>query len=1062
MPLPNLGPPTPAKVCRPRGGRPILRPRLFERIDGLRDARVIWVAGPPGSGKTTLAASYLAERGVGGLWLQLDEDDADPANFFHYLGLALAHAIGANGARLPAWQPQFMATRLRYTCRCADLLAASTAAHSVIVFDDCERLAADAPAHEIMAELAAALPAGLSLMVLSRSDPPAAFARLRLHEELAVIGGTELNLTPTEGAALVASRSADQTLAIGPEHVGRLLVETEGWFAGFTLLLAENNAPDVPAARDKSRRLLFDYFATELIDRLDAPMQEALTRTALLPRMTAADAEKASGHPTVGRLLAYLHRTNCFVTQRGEATALGAVYEYHALFRAFLLSRSAAFMTDTGWRAQQALSANILSQSGQTDAAAALYREAGEWSALMALALREAPALIAAGRHRHLEDWLAAVPEQLLRASAWLSHWRGVARLPFDAIAARGLFEQAYACFEREQDAVGLYLTWAGAMESFFYEWRDFRLADPWIEEFERLRARHPVFPSRAVELRTYWAMGTLLHRQPQHPLLPDWARRAQLLLDPGDSDLSVLIGGYLIIWFLWRGETTSARSVVERITPWIKPELPAMVRILWCCAIGFFHSVRGETDACGAAIQAGLELARQSDLHGFDFLLAAQMARCSLVAGDPDGADTWMASMAGTMRSHSHLDGAFYQYLRCSAAVQRGHWQLAIDHGRRALALAVESGVPILIATSHIALARSLRGHDGTAEWAEHVQAAREVGQTMQCRVPEYLCLEVEASVALACGGGVQADALLQRAMALSHTMDGATWSVASLQANAPLYDQALAAGIETGHVQHLIRRHRLVPPEPATAAESWPWPIRLYTLGRFEILCDEQPLQWTGKAQRKPLELLKCLCAFGGQTVNQDRITDALWPAAEGDAADQALRTTLHRLRKLLRHEQAVRLEGRHLHLDPQWLWADCLVFDRAAHHPRLTDEACLRAALSRYRGPFLDGESASWALGFRGRLHAHFLRMAERLGTLLEERGDWRAALQCYAGAIEIEPLAEGLHRRLMTAHARLGQGAEALAAYERCRQLLLMLQGVRPAPETEALFQQLMLR
>ena len=436
-------------------------------------------------------------------------------------------------------------------------------------------------------------------------------------------------------------------------------------------------------------------------------------------------------------------------------------------------------------------------------------------------------------------------------------------------------------------------------------------------------------------------------------------------------------------------------------------------------------------------------------------------MARCLLVAGDLEGADAWLASMAGTMRSHNHLDGAFYRFLRCSAAAQRGDWQLAVDHGRAAVAMAEDSGVPILVATSQIALARALRGHGQGEEWAVHVQAAREVGRTMQCRLPEYLCLELEADVALERANVDDHDAL-RRALALSHTMDGATWSVAGLRANAPLYNRALVAGIEVGHVKRLIRHHRLVPMETSTASDAWPWPIRVYTLGRFEIVCDDQPLQWAGRAQRKPLDLLKILCAFGAHAVNQDRVTDALWPVAEGDAADQALRTTLHRLRKLLKHEEAVRLEDRHLSLDPRWLWADCLAFDRAAHHPQLTGEATLRAALNRYRGPFLDGESAPWALGFRGRLHAQFMRMAERLGTLLEERDDWRAALQCYVGAVEVEPLAEGLHRRLMAAHARLGQGAEALAAYERCRQLLLMLQGARPAPETDALFRQLMSR
>ena len=80
--------PTLAKLSRPRLFDALPRQRLFDRLDDARRHPVVWVVAPPGAGKTTLVASWLEQRRLPGLWYQVDPGDADPATFFHYLGLA--------------------------------------------------------------------------------------------------------------------------------------------------------------------------------------------------------------------------------------------------------------------------------------------------------------------------------------------------------------------------------------------------------------------------------------------------------------------------------------------------------------------------------------------------------------------------------------------------------------------------------------------------------------------------------------------------------------------------------------------------------------------------------------------------------------------------------------------------------------------------------------------------------------------------------------------------------------------------------------------------------------
>lgn len=1052
-----------AKVTRPEPAQVLMRTRLFERLDAEWEQPVIWVGAPAGAGKTLLVSSYLEARKLHGLWYQVDEGDADLATFFHYLGLAAREAAPRYRTPLPALTPEYLPGLKTFTRRYFERLYQRLKPPAVWVLDNYQEVPLRTPLHEVVRDGATLLPRGVRLIVISRAEPPPAFARLRTHAELTFLGWEALRLTLEEAQGIAALRQEDAHRC-SSAGIEQLHAQTQGWAAGLVLLLDQARLDDVTIAPvdETSQQVLFDYFAGELFERAAASTQAILLKTALLPKMTARMAEELTGDPETGRVLEELHRNNFFILRRAQTEA---VYEYHPLFRDFLRARARDTFAPERLSALRRQAAGILAGAGQTEEAVVLYQAAGDWASLIPLLLSEAPQLLVQGRHQMLAQWLTALPPETSEQHAWLRYWWGMARLPFDPPEAREHFERAYALFEGVDDPAGLYLSLAGVVDSYTLVWHDFTPLDHWIAVLERLCARHPEPPSQAIEVRLCSIMTALLFRQPQNPGLALLVERARTLMPSiTDANQRLQLGGYLVNHYLWMGDLITGAELIDLLEPLRRlPAIAPLTRAQWCCLRAHYHLLTGDHHAQLEDATTGLAIAAESGLHAFDYQLLAYGAYAGLHAGDLPRAEAFLLEMRQAMVSPSPIALGHYQFLSALVALQRGDYAQALEHARSVLEAMRASG-PLLQANCLTLLAIAAFKCGRHTEAAAHLGAARGLGQMTGSRLIEYSGLLAEASIALERQDEVLGLERLRQMLRLSRARGGLNdccwWGPADM---ARLYARALEAGIEVEYVQALIRRSGLTPPDPATAPEHWPWPVKVYTFGGFAVVKDGETLRFTAKVQRKPLELLMALLALGGQEVPQESLADALWPDADGDAAYRALITTVQRLRRLLAHPEAIVFTEGCLSLDPRYAWVDARVFEqllrRAEQARKERDGSITHAlseqALSHYRGPFLNKTEAPWAVALRERLRAKYLQHLLALGREWERAGRWEEAAGLYLRGLEADELVEAFYQHLIRCYQRQGRAAEARAVYERCRRVLAASLGTTPSPETEGL-------
>lgn len=1052
----------PTKISRPLSSDTFPRTRLYHLLESLKDKPALWISGPPGSGKTALISGYIDQTHLTCIWYQMDAEDGDPSTFFYYLAKGAEQSAGKK-LHVPPFTAEYYENPLSFTRWYFEQLCARISSPVVLVFDNYQELPADSVIHSILGTIISDLPPGIQLVIISRDALPHAFIRLKLNGRIGTVSWQDLQLTLDESKGILSMSGR-----VPEDSVPLLHEKASGWVAGLLLLEAGMDMGEIVDINvtNEGREEVFHYFAAEIFDQQDGKTRDFLLRTALLPHMTITMARDLSGLDNAAEILLTLNRRNYFVSRR---PGFRSTYQYHPLFREFLLTQAKRLLPEPMRKELLENAALLLQDSGEIEEAASLFIQAASWSRLVELILEHAFSLNSQGRVRQLAEWIETLPDSIRAESPWLLYWLGVCRIFLEPWKSAPLLERAYRLFAEQQDLAGLFLSWSAIINSILFKGGSFTEFNRWIGEFDELRQdldRMPLEIQAPVTVSMLHALG-LSSLDPVE--LTEWVERGrQLVKQDIDPVSKAQIYNMLIMMYAFCGDLARTQYYLNIFQNFADSrQLPpiGMIQLKNCTA--YFCWLAGRFDQCEEAAHSGLDIAETSGVHLYDHYFWGQLAAAALSRNLKGPAGEYLGRMAACMDRMRPWEQGYFHVLSTWAALLEENSSKALLHAEKNIRLLPEMGTPVNTAQIHLAMALAF-WFDGQVDQAEHYfDRTTRLAEEAQDQQTRFSCLLARAWAALQADDQAAMAGYLRQGLALGKAQNycnGFFWNVKVM---AQLCFSALADNIEETYVRQLIRNRQIIPPAQSVILENWPWKIRIYTLGRFSLLVDDKPVLFSRKAKGRPLELLYALLALGGRNISREKLSECLWPDSLGDAAISSLSTTIQRLRKLLGAHASIRVQNNTVTLNSKLCWVDIWAFERLVSQASSPEQesgyeksSLLQKAAALYNGLFLpELENVYWVHSMRERLQKDFSWVAVRLAVDRIQKKDYRNGCRCLERAMLFDPADEDVCRRLMECYAQAGMNAKVRQTYKHCCRGLAEQAELEPSKQTRDLYRAL---
>jgi LuxR family maltose regulon positive regulatory protein len=416
-----------------RARMPVSRGALVDRLVTERPRRLTLLDAPPGWGKTTLLAEWLADPRETRrfAWFTVDRSDNDAVRFWAYAIAALRDAVPGVGAGAAASLGVSGTDPRDVVLPHLINELAAVDEELVLVLED-YHLVQIPEIHSAVAFLVEHMPSTLEVAIATRLDPPLPLARMRARGELLELRAAQLAFSREETDVLISGVLGE---ALPSEELDLLVGRTEGWAAGLYLaalsLAGREDRHGFVEQLVLGDRHIVDYLGGEVLEGLDDDTRSFLLETSVLDRLSGPLCDAVTGRDDSARLLAEIERANLFLVPLGTRRGW---YRYHHLFgellRQELANVDAALAPDLHLRA-----AAWLAAEGSIDEAIRHACAAGEGGRAAELVVEHWRAAFNRGELATVDRWLDELHEatvagdpDLTLARAWVAMDRGRAR----------------------------------------------------------------------------------------------------------------------------------------------------------------------------------------------------------------------------------------------------------------------------------------------------------------------------------------------------------------------------------------------------------------------------------------------------------------------------------------------------------------------------------------------------------------------------------------------------------------------------------------------------------